>query len=135
MKKQCLALSVLAAVSCGAWASVPENNTDIMLQGFQWTSASTSANWYTQVQANADEIANAGFNMIWLPPPSQAGSLEGYLPEQLNDLNSKYGTETELALPVMAGKISGIRSRSLRPRCSATFWMIAVMLSIAFSPP
>ena len=97
MKKQCLALSVLAAISCGAWASVPENNTDIMLQGFQWTSASTSATWYNQLSANADEIASAGFNMVWLPPPSQAGSLEGYLPEQLNDLNSKYGTETELA--------------------------------------
>ena len=89
MKKQCLALSVLAAVSCGAWAGVPENNTDIMLQGFQWTSASSSATWYNQLSANADEIASAGFNMVWLPPPSKAGSLEGYLPEQLNDLNSK----------------------------------------------
>jgi alpha-amylase len=97
MKRQCLALSVLAAISCGAWASVPENNTDILLQGFYWTSASTSATWYNQLSANADEIASAGFNMVWLPPPSQAGSLEGYLPEQLNDLNSHYGTETELA--------------------------------------
>ena len=67
MKKQCLALSVLAAISCGAWASVPENNTDIMLQGFQWTSASTSATWYTQVQANADD-ENSFENQVKVVP-------------------------------------------------------------------
>lgn len=95
MKLRSLALSVLLATALHAHADIPENNTDILLQGFHWTSAS-SGNWYTQVEANADEIADAGFDMIWLPPPSQAGSDEGYLPEQLNDLNSNYGTETEL---------------------------------------
>ena len=74
MKKQWLALSVLASISYGAWAGVPENNSDIMLQGFQWTSASSSATWYNQLSANADEIASAGFNMVWLPPPSQSSS-------------------------------------------------------------
>ena len=41
-------------------------------------------------------IAEAGFTAIWLPPPSDAVSAQGYLPRDYYNLNSKYGTEAEL---------------------------------------
>ena len=44
----------------------------------------------------APQIAAAGYTSIWLPPPSDAVSPQGYLPRDLYCLDSKYGTEKEL---------------------------------------
>lgn len=41
-------------------------------------------------------FADAGFTAIWLPPPSDAVSAQGYLPRDYYNLNSKYGTEAQL---------------------------------------
>ena len=41
-------------------------------------------------------IADAGFTAVWLPPPSDAVSAQGYLPRDYYNINSKYGTEAEL---------------------------------------
>lgn len=41
-------------------------------------------------------IARAGFTSIWLPPPSDAVSPQGYLPRDLYSLSSAYGSEGEL---------------------------------------
>ena len=41
-------------------------------------------------------LADAGFTAIWLPPPSDAVSAQGYLPRDYYNLNSKYGTEAQL---------------------------------------
>ena len=42
------------------------------------------------------QIAAAGFTALWLPPPSDSVSQQGYLPRDLYDLNSCYGSEGEL---------------------------------------
>ena len=45
----------------------------------------------------AEEIAALGVTHVWLPPPSQSVSPEGYLPGKLWNLDmSEYGTEAEL---------------------------------------
>lgn len=44
----------------------------------------------------SEEIGGAGFTHIWLPPASQSVSSEGYLPSQLYNFSSKYGTKEEL---------------------------------------
>ena len=44
----------------------------------------------------AKQIADAGITSLWLPPPSDAVSAQGYLPRDLYNLNSKYGSEGEL---------------------------------------
>ncbi|RCU49808.1 alpha-amlyase [Corallincola holothuriorum] len=93
--RRMLPLAVAMAVATPTLAAVSENNDDIMIQGFHWHSAS-AGDWYQQVGHQANELASAGFDMVWLPPASQAGSLEGYLPEQYNNLNSNYGTEQDL---------------------------------------
>ena len=41
-------------------------------------------------------IAEAGFTAMWLPPPSDAVSAQGYLPRDYYNLNSKYGSEADL---------------------------------------
>lgn len=41
-------------------------------------------------------IARAGFTSVWLPPPSDSVSPQGYLPCDIYNLNSAYGGEGEL---------------------------------------
>ena len=41
-------------------------------------------------------IARAGFTSVWLPPPSDSVSPQGYLPRDIYNLNSAYGSEGEL---------------------------------------
>ncbi|HYI01084.1 alpha-amylase C-terminal beta-sheet domain-containing protein [Hyalangium sp.] len=72
------------------------NSSDVMLQGFHWHSYQTYP-WWNVIKNNATNIKNAGFTMVWLPPPSDAASNEGYLPRRLEVLDSKYGSRAELA--------------------------------------
>lgn len=67
---------------------------EIILQGFNWES--NKEQWYKKLITMTPEIAKAGFTAVWLPPASDSVSAEGYLPRDLYDLNSKYGTEAEL---------------------------------------
>lgn len=41
-------------------------------------------------------IANSKITAVWLPPPSDSVSPQGYLPRDLYNLNSAYGSEGEL---------------------------------------
>ncbi len=41
-------------------------------------------------------LAKAQIDLIWLPPVSDAASPEGYLPRELNNLNSAYGNRKSL---------------------------------------
>lgn len=71
-------------------------NTDVMIQGFNWESHSNPNGWYTVVKSKAIDLAKAGFDLIWMPPSSDAASAQGYLPRELYNLNSEYGTQEEL---------------------------------------
>ena len=42
------------------------------------------------------QIAAAGFTGVWLPPPSNSIAPQGYLPCDLYDLDSKYGSGEDL---------------------------------------
>lgn len=69
----------------------PEGNgEEIMLQGFNWDSWKDDASWYETLSNKVDSIADAGFTVIWLPPPTDSVSPEGYMPRDLYCLNSKY---------------------------------------------
>lgn len=63
--------------------------------GFGWDSCK-GQNWWRTLRAQIPNLAAAGVTHVWLPPPSQSVSSEGYLPGQLYSLDSKYGTEAEL---------------------------------------
>jgi alpha-amylase len=90
------------------WADVPiaqrfNGRADaVMLQGFHWRSHDSAhpgahaKSWYRIVRENAGAIRDAGFDYIWLPPPSESAAAEGYMPSQWLDLDTSYGTKTEL---------------------------------------
>ena len=65
---------------------------EILCQGFNWESHK-SGRWYMELHEKADELSSLGFTVIWLPPPTESVSPEGYMPKDLYNLNSR------LALP------------------------------------
>lgn len=61
---------------------------EILCQGFNWESHK-SGRWYQELQEKADELASLGFTVLWLPPPTESVSPEGYMPKDLYNLNSR----------------------------------------------
>ena len=43
-----------------------------------------------------DQFADMGITCIWLPPPTDSVSPQGYMPGDLYNLNSKYGSQEDL---------------------------------------
>lgn len=71
--------------------------TQVLLQGFTWEShAQRNPGWYKVLLSKAETIAKAGITAVWLPPPSQSVSSEGYMPRELDNLDSAYGSEQDL---------------------------------------
>jgi len=68
----------------------------ILLQGFDWDSWKVDGGWYNKLMTYVDDIAEAGVTHVWLPPPSQSVSAEGYMPTVLYNMDSKYGSHKEL---------------------------------------
>lgn len=64
------------------------------MQAFDWESC--KERWFEKLKDRAVELKEAGFTAVWLPPPSDSVSPQGYLPRDLYDLNSKYGSEGDL---------------------------------------
>ncbi|PSC74900.1 glycoside hydrolase [Micractinium conductrix] len=83
------------------------NGYEIILQGFNWESCKEP--WYKKLASQAAEIAEAGFTAIWFPPSSDAVSPQGYLPRDLYDFNSKFGSEPELRDAIAVFHEQGIK--------------------------
>ncbi|KAF8021518.1 hypothetical protein BT93_G1840 [Corymbia citriodora subsp. variegata] len=68
---------------------------EILCQGFNWESHK-SGRWYHELKEKASQLASLGFTVLWLPPPTDSVSPEGYMPRDLYNLNSRYGNIEEL---------------------------------------
>ncbi|KAG8366299.1 hypothetical protein BUALT_Bualt17G0061900 [Buddleja alternifolia] len=68
---------------------------EILCQGFNWESHK-SGKWYMELHEKASELSKLGFTVIWLPPPTDSVSPEGYMPRDLYNLNSRYGNMDQL---------------------------------------
>ncbi|KAK6160020.1 hypothetical protein DH2020_003401 [Rehmannia glutinosa] len=68
---------------------------EILCQGFNWESHK-SGKWYMELYEKASELSSLGFTVIWLPPPTDSVSPEGYMPRDLYNLNSRYGNIDQL---------------------------------------
>ncbi len=86
----------------GATSSVPDNAPDVMLQAFYWDSyPSNSGNLgygntgWSALLSQADELGEY-FDLVWLPPCSQSSGGTGYIPKQYSNLNSDWGSESQL---------------------------------------
>lgn len=62
---------------------------EILCQGFNWESHK-SGRWYMELKEKATELSSLGFSVIWLPPPTESVSPEGYMPRDLYNLSSRY---------------------------------------------
>lgn len=80
---------------------------EILLQGFNWDSHHQE--WYKVIAGQAAEIAEAGFTSIWLPPPSDSVSSQGYLPRDLYCLDSRYGSQADLRGCIQSLQRHGIK--------------------------
>ncbi|AEJ61918.1 alpha amylase catalytic region [Spirochaeta thermophila DSM 6578] len=85
------------------------SRADVMLQGFHWESHQSSIPWWDVIAQNADTIASAGFTVVWLPPPSDAASDEGYLPREWYNLSSSYGEQSQLTSAISALHDRGVK--------------------------
>lgn len=119
MKKKTRLSAMLAmttlALSIQASAATPPaqsgNSQAVLLQGFHWNSARYSnPNWYNTLLNNVSDLKGMGITHVWFPPPSDSGAVEGYMPRQLNNLNSKYGSSAELTNVVRAFTNNGIKA-------------------------
>lgn len=95
-----LAVCGMAALPVRAQAGLEDDR--VMLQGFYWESyrhglpgfsALGDKRWYEIVRSRAAGIADARFDLVWLPPPAFAGDRSaGYNPKQYFRLDNSYGT-------------------------------------------
>jgi len=109
VKSSLLLLSLF--LSGNSFAQVVEQNRSssaILLQGFDWNSA--NGKWYENLQNKAPMIKDLGVTHVWFPPPSDSAAREGYLPRQLNNLNSAYGSEAQLSAAIRSLNKLGIES-------------------------
>ncbi|KAA0066555.1 uncharacterized protein E6C27_scaffold25G001200 [Cucumis melo var. makuwa] len=67
---------------------------EIVFQGFNWES--WRRRWYLELAAKASDLSQSGITAVWLPPPTESVAPQGYMPSDLYNLNSSYGTEEEL---------------------------------------
>lgn len=69
---------------------------EVMIQGFHWTTDVSATKWYEVIKSNSATLQTAGFDAIWLPPPSKSTGGMGYIPTVWYDLNSAQGTQAQL---------------------------------------
>ncbi|MBQ1175057.1 MAG: chitobiase/beta-hexosaminidase C-terminal domain-containing protein [Treponema sp.] len=112
------------------------SKTAVMLQGFTWNSAPRGTGWnkenpspywgkwYDIMKKNASSIKDT-FEYVWFNPPSicDSSSSEGYAPTELNNLNSYYGTATELKEVIQAIQpAKAIADIVVNHRAGSTCW-------------
>ncbi len=97
-----LCVLLIVALSRLAWSQAGFEDDRVMLQGFYWESYRHGhpdrfpdygeKRWYTIVEEKAPDIGEAGFDLVWLPPPSYSGEWSaGYNPKEYFNLNNSYG--------------------------------------------
>lgn len=67
---------------------------EIVFQGFNWES--WRRRWYLDLAPKAADLSQSGITAVWLPPPTQSVAPQGYMPSDLYNLNSAYGSVEEL---------------------------------------
>ncbi|KAE8699689.1 Alpha-amylase isozyme 2A [Hibiscus syriacus] len=67
---------------------------EIVFQGFNWES--WRRQWYEELAIKAVDLSQTGITAVWLPPPTESVAPQGYMPSDLYNLNSKYGSVEDL---------------------------------------
>ncbi|XP_008807825.2 uncharacterized protein LOC103720069 isoform X1 [Phoenix dactylifera] len=67
---------------------------EIVFQGFNWES--WRRRWYLELAPKAADLSQSGMTAVWFPPPTESVAPQGYMPSDLYNLNSAYGSMEEL---------------------------------------
>ena len=78
------------------FAQTKATGKEVMMQGFHWTTDASATKWYEVIKSNSTALQTAGFDAIWLPPPSKSTGGMGYIPTVWYDLNNAQGTQAQL---------------------------------------
>ncbi|MEO1448430.1 MAG: starch-binding protein, partial [Bacteroidota bacterium] len=73
----------------------------------------------------AADLDASGIDMVWFPPSSDAGDNHGYLPRELYNLTSNYGTQAELESAINELHAHGIKAIAdivINHRVGSTNW-------------
>ena len=92
--------------------SVPSAAPDVMLQAFYWDSYTDKGygdNRWSTMLSQAEEIGSY-FDLVWFPPCSQSSGGTGYIPKQYSNLNSDWGSESDLRALISALHNKGTRA-------------------------
>ncbi|MDP5172433.1 MAG: starch-binding protein, partial [Bacteroidia bacterium] len=120
-RKLLLLLSVLAL-----WVPMSRaQNTDVLLQGFNWESHGNTIGWYNVIKSKATDLSASGIDMVWFPPASDAGDIHGYLPRELYVMNSNYGTQAQLVDAINtlhANNIKAVADIVINHRVGSSNW-------------
>lgn len=85
------------------WKRIPEETKlepgtgtgrEIVFQGFNWES--WRRQWYQELAIKAADLSQSGITAVWFPPPTESVAPQGYMPSDLYNLNSSYGSMEEL---------------------------------------
>ncbi|XP_045799013.1 uncharacterized protein LOC123893134 isoform X2 [Trifolium pratense] len=67
---------------------------EIVFQAFNWEC--WRRQWYQELASKASDLSKCGVTAVWLPPPTESVAPQGYMPSDLYNLNSSYGSVEEL---------------------------------------
>lgn len=109
------AMLVLSGIAADA---APRISADqgILIQAFGWNSQSRGipSKWFRLIGSRADDLAELGVTMVWLPPVSRSVSPQGYLPGDYYDLGTSesptfYGDQDQLVACLLNLKQAGLK--------------------------
>lgn len=88
--------------------SIIRQGREIIFQAFNWESHNIK--WWRYLEDQVQDLVEAGFTSLWLPPPSDSLAPQGYLPKDFYCLDSAYGSESELRSLLQIIRINGLRA-------------------------
>ncbi len=100
---------MLGCFNSTVFSQAKATGKEVMMQGFHWTTDASSTKWYEVVKNNSSALQTAGFDAIWLPPPSKSTGGMGYIPTVWYDLNNAQGTQAQLS-----SLISDLHSKNIK---------------------
>lgn len=71
--------------------------SSVILQAYNWNSwRNRQYSFFNHLESKSADIRKVGIDAIWLPPCYKSVSPQGYMPLDLYDMNSQYGSEDDL---------------------------------------
>ncbi|TAJ12805.1 alpha-amylase [Marinilabiliaceae bacterium JC017] len=141
IRQYTILLMVFLLSSPVLFAQAGFNDDRIMLQGFYWdcyrfghtdrypmvttNTQNIEKFWYQILNEKVTDIKEAGFDLIWLPPPSKGSGMAGYGPTEYFSFDNMYGDDglqTNLLVNLLNNGIEPIADIVINHRNGSVGW-------------